>query len=147
MARRGGLPRYIIYVYIPVGSLNNIKTRLIELQSFDDVDTFSNLQQEVRDFIGQSGVTIGITPFYRINNKFVFASTHNVNSILFKHLETEEEKEKLSEAIDNHFKNKYDPLIVKQFDDEKLVTYSFLEHLHKEGWKSIVLCPLKIIMN
>jgi hypothetical protein len=126
-----------------VGSLNDIKTRLIELQSFDDIETFSNLQQEVRDFIGQPGVTIGITPFYRINNKFVFAATHNVNSIFFKHLETDEKKEELSEALNNHFKNNSEPLVVKQFDDENLMTYSFLEHLHREGWKSIVLCPLK----
>lgn len=126
-----------------MGGLNKIKTCLLELESFDDTDTFSKLQEEVRALIGQAGLTIGITPFFTVNERFVFSATHNVNSIFLKNLTTEEEKEKVSDALAAHFNNTSEPLIIEQFDEEALLSYSFLMHLQQQGWKGIIICPLK----
>lgn len=128
-------------------SLNNIKTYLLELESFDDTDTFSKLQEEVRSLIGQPGIIIGITPFFTVNNRFIFSSAHNVNSIFLKNLATDEEKENVSNGLAAHFANTSEPLIIEQFDDEALLSYSFLKHLQQRGWKGIIICPLKNYNN
>lgn len=70
--------------------INNIKNCLLHLESFDDVDTFSKLQEEVRKLIGMPGITIGITPFFFINDRLVFSDIHNVNSVFLKNLVTQE---------------------------------------------------------
>jgi hypothetical protein len=126
-----------------VSSLNNIKTCLLELESFDDIETFSKLQEEVRALIGQPGTTIGITPFFTVNNRFVFSATHNVNSIFLKNLTSEEEKETVTNALASHFENTSEPLILERLDEEALMRYSFLKHMQEKGWKSIIICPLK----
>lgn len=124
-------------------ALNNIKTYLLQLETFDDVDTFSKLQEEVRRLIGQPGISIGITPFYFINNRFVFSAIHNVNSILLKNLTEEEQKIAASEALKSYFDNNDAPLVIPEITDQSLLSYSFIEHLYRQGWKGIVFCPLR----
>lgn len=124
-------------------ALNNIKTCLLQLETFDDVDTFTKLQEEVRNLIGQPGISIGITPFYFINNRFVFSAIHNVNSILLKNLEDEEQKLEVSEGLKKYFDDHQEPLVIQEITDESLLSYSFIEHLQKQGWKGIIFCPLR----
>lgn len=124
-------------------ALNNIKTYLLQLETFDDVDTFSKLQEEVRTLIGQPGISIGITPFYFINNRFVFSAIHNVNSIFLKNITEDEQKVQASEALKNYFDDNDSPLVVPEITDDALLSYSFIEHLHRQGWKGIVFCPLR----
>ncbi|MBL7700128.1 MAG: hypothetical protein JNK79_18320 [Chitinophagaceae bacterium] len=124
-------------------ALNNIKTYLLQLDTFDDVETFSRLQEEVRNLIGQPGISIGITPFYFINNKFVFSAIHSVNSIFLKNLPDEEQKLKASEGLKNYFDDHQQPLVIPEITDETLLSYTFIEHLHHQGWKGIIFCPLR----
>jgi len=124
-------------------ALNNIKSFLLELESFDDVETFSKLQEEIRNLIGQPGINIGITPFYYINNRFVFSSIHNENSIFLKNLEEDEQKLEVCEAIRNHFDKDSKPLVIPDINDDALLSFSFIKHLKEHGWKGIILCPLR----
>lgn len=124
-------------------AINNIKNFLLHLESFDDVDTFSKLQEEVRTLIGEPGISIGITPFFYINDKFVFSAIHNVNSLFLKNLEDEEEKQNVSEGLKNHFEKNPLPLVIPELKDESLLSFSFVNHLQKQGWKGIIFCPLR----
>lgn len=123
--------------------INNIKNCLLHLESFDDVDTFSKLQEEVRKLIGMPGITIGITPFFFINDRLVFSAIHNVNSVFLKNLVTQEEKEKASTGLKNHFAENLSALVIPNIDENALLTHSFITHLQQQGWKGIVFCPLK----
>ena len=123
-------------------SINKIKNCLLHLESFDDVETFSTLQEEVRKLIGVPGIKIGITPFFYFNNSFEFFSIHNVNSILLKNVSKDEEKERLSLQLKQFFEKNQEPLVIPEFNDEVLLSYSFLTHLSEQGWKGIIICPL-----
>lgn len=123
-------------------ALNNIKTCLLQLEKFDDVETFSKLQEEVRNLIGQPGINIGITPFYYINNKLVFSSIHSVNSIFLKNLE-DDRKYEVSEGLLKHFEDNESPLVISEITDEALMSFSFIKHLKEQGWKGIIFCPLR----
>lgn len=124
-------------------ALNNIKTLLLQLETFDDVETFSKLQEEIRKLIGQAGISIGITPFYFINNRFVFSAIHSVNSTFLKNLPDEEQKLKASEGLQAYFQDHHEPLVIPEITDEALLSYTFIEHLHQQGWKGIIFCPLR----
>lgn len=128
-------------------ALNNIKTCLLQLETFDDVDIFSRLQEEIRNLIGQPGISIGITPFYYINNRFVFSSIHSVNSIFLKNLEEEAQKLEASEALRNYFGENEKPLVLPEITEEALMKYSFIRHLQQQGWKGVIFCPLKNYNN
>ena len=124
-------------------ALNNIKTCLLQLDKFDDVETFSKLQEEIRNLIGQPGISIGITPFYYINNRLVFSAIHSVNSIFLKNLETEEEKLEASEALKSFFQEHEKPLVIPEITDDCMMKYSFIKHLQQQGWNGMIFCPLR----
>ena len=124
-------------------ALNNIKTCLLHLENFDDVDTFSKLQEEIRNLIGQPGISIGITPFFYINNRLVFSSIHSVNSISLKNLEEEEKKLETSEGLRNFFEENQAPLVIPEITDDSLSKYPFIKHLQQQGWKGLIFCPLR----
>ena len=123
-------------------ALNNIKTCLLQLEEFDDVETFSKLQEEIRNLIGQPGISIGITPFFYINNRLVFSAVHSVNSIFLKNLE-EERKLEASEGLKNFFEENDKSLVIPEITDDILQKYSFIKHLQEQGWKGIIFCPLR----
>lgn len=124
-------------------ALNNIKTCLLQLDKFDDVETFSKLQEEIRNLIGQPGISIGITPFYYINNRLVFSAIHSVNSIFLKNLEDDQQKLEASEALKEFFEEHEKPLIISEISDECLMKYSFIKHLQQQGWQGMIFCPLR----
>ncbi len=124
-------------------ALNNIKTCLLQLDNFDDVETFSKLQEEIRNLIGHPGISIGITPFYYINNRLVFSAIHSVNSIFLKNLEDEQQKLEASEALKLFFEEHEKPLIIPEITEECLMKYSFIKHLQQQGWKGMIFCPLR----
>lgn len=123
-------------------AINNIKNCLLHLDSFDDIETFSTLQEEVRKLIGMPGITIGITPFFYINERFVFSAIHSVNSVFLKNLGTDEEKDAASEALKSYFTDKKIPLLIPAINEEALMSYSFVTHLRQQGWDGVLLCPL-----
>ncbi len=123
--------------------INTIKTYLLELQSFDDIETFGKLQDEVAKLTGKPGIRIGITPLFSINDKLIFSEIHNVNSILLKNLSSDEEKETVSKGLVNYFESSSNALVIEAFNEEVLLSYSFLEHIQRNGWKGIIICPLK----
>jgi hypothetical protein len=124
-------------------ALNNIKTCLLQLENFDDVETFSKLQEEVRNLIGQPGISIGITPFYYVNNRLVFSSIHSVNSIFLKNLEEDELKQEASEGLRNFFEEQKEPLVIPEITEDCLMKYSFIKHLQQQGWQGLIFCPLR----
>ena len=128
-------------------AINNIKNYLLHLESFDDVETFSKLQEEVRKLIQQPGISIGITPFFFINDRLVFSAIHSVNSIFLKNLSSQEEKEIASEGLKNHFDVNPSPLILPEVTEESLLSYSFIAHLRQQGWKGMMFCPLRNYNN
>ena len=116
---------------------------MLQLETFDDVETFTKLQEEIRNLIGQPGISIGITPFYYINNRFVFSSIHSVNSIFLKNLEEEAHKLEASEALRNYFEENEKSLVIPEITEEALMQFSFIKHLQQQGWKGIIFCPLR----
>ena len=124
-------------------ALNNIKTCLLQLEKFDDVETFSKLQEEIRKLIGQTGISIGITPFYYINNRLVFSSIHSVNSIFLKNLQEDEQRLEASNSLLQYFEENSGPLVITEINDEALLSFSFVKHLKEQGWNGIIFCPLR----
>ena len=124
-------------------AINNIKNYLLQLEAFDDVEIFAALQEEVRKLIGVAGVSIGITPFFYIHDRFVFSAIHSENSLFLKNLHSKEEKESASEGLKNHFNKNPAPLIIPDITDDALLAYSFINHMRSQGWNGLIVCPLR----
>ncbi|RYZ24923.1 MAG: hypothetical protein EOO10_19600, partial [Chitinophagaceae bacterium] len=53
-----------------------IKTALLNINAFTEAEVFDELQQHVQSLIGLRNVKIGITPFFKKNDYYLYTETH-----------------------------------------------------------------------
>jgi len=73
--------------------VTQVKNALIEMQSDKPQPGYEKLRSAVETLIGLKNVEVSISPFLKLNEKFVFYNKYSGRSILLKGLTTLEEKE------------------------------------------------------
>lgn len=121
--------------------INNIKSTLLNLESFTEVDTFAQLQLQVQDLIGVAGLKIGITPFYRVNDEVVFLDVHEKGSILLPDLPAASKKD-VALNIEKFFRDRRDPVFIPSLNADEVRRLSFLEGVVNRGWCCLIIWPL-----
>ncbi len=120
-----------------------IKTVLLNMNAFTEADVFDELQQHVQSLIGLRRVKIGITPFFKKNEYYLYTETHYRNSLLFKNTEVIAHKDAVSRLCQDLFRTVNEPVLYQSLDRTGGAYTSLLSYYHDLGAKSLVLCPLK----
>ncbi len=120
-----------------------IKNALLNINAFSESEVYNELQQHVQDLIGLKGVTIGITPFFKKNNYYLYAETHYRNSLLFKNSEVILHKDDVSHLCQQVFRHTGQPLLYNSIDNDDQRSNELLKYYRDMGAKSLLLCPLK----
>lgn len=123
--------------------ITKIKNRLLDINAFSDAAVYTELETHIQSLIGLKDLTIGITPFFKINNHYVYSDLHNNNSILFKHFHSTAEKDEISDYCKLLFRESNQPLLFETLDGNALNNVQCLQYYHMEGARSIIICPLK----
>lgn len=121
-----------------------IKNRLLENNAFSDADVYTELEEFVQCLLGLRHVSIGVTPFFRINDHYVYSDLHNNNSILFRHAIAGSEKDEISDYCKILFRDHEQPLLFETLTEQHLNEIQFLQHYYREGARSLILFPLKL---
>lgn len=120
-----------------------IKNTLLNLNASSDVTVYADLQPHVQTLIGSKEIQVGITPFFSMNEIYLYTETHHKNSLLFKNGKALANKEKISGLCQRVFKNTDQPIL---FQDLKSNTSSYNElinYYYELGAKSLIICPLR----
>ena len=120
-----------------------IKTALLNINAFSEVEVYDELQQHVQSLIGLKGVSIGITPFFKKNDYYLYTEAHYRNSLLFKNKELLTQKDAISDLCQKVFKTITTPLLYAKAKDNTGILQTLLDFYKDQGAKSIILCPLK----
>ncbi|MGZ3881912.1 MAG: hypothetical protein ACXVBF_11265 [Flavisolibacter sp.] len=120
-----------------------IKTALISINSFSDVSIYDELQQHVQSLIGLKNVTIGITPFFKLNDCYLYTESLYKNSILFKNDDVIKEKNQVGEICDELFEYPTQPVLYEILNEATTISNKLLKYYYDYGAKSLMLCPLK----
>lgn len=123
--------------------ITKIKNRLLDIDAFSDAAVYTELENHIQSLIGLRDLTIGVTPFFKINNHYVYSDLHNNNSILFKHFHSTSEKDEISDYCKLLFRDSSQPLLFEALDGSSLNNVQFLQYYHLEGARSLIICPLK----
>lgn len=123
--------------------ISQMKTELLNLNAFSENQVYHKLESLVQSLIGITGVKIGITPFFKVNGHYVFSEIHNSNSLLFKHYKAVIDREELSECCHELFVETELPLVFETIDDETVKQAEYLEFYFDQGYRSLILAPLK----
>jgi len=126
--------------------ISQIKNSLLKIHAFSDTSVYSSLQQHIQNLIGIKNIRIGITPFFKVNDHFVFSESYNNNSLLYKELkkyDSTEDCSDVSECCTMLFGEYDNPVVFETITDEDLKSFEYLDLYQKTGAKSLILCPLK----
>jgi hypothetical protein len=120
-----------------------IKTALLNINSFSDIGLYDELQQHVQSLIGLKNVKVGITPFFKLNDCYLHTEALYKNSILFKHEELLNERDHIGGLCEEAFQYPTLPLLYEILNEASTVTNKLLKYYYEFGAKSLLLCPLK----
>lgn len=120
-----------------------MKNIFLEDAAFSDSTVYPELEKHIQSLVGLKDITVGVTPFFKINNHYIYSDLHNANSILFRHLHTIAEKDEISDYCKLLFKDNSQPLLFETLTGEMLNDVQCLQNYFQEGARSLILCPLK----
>ena len=123
--------------------ISQMKSELLNLNAFSENLVYHKLQDLVQSLIGLKDIKIGITPFFKVNGHYVFSELHNSNSLLFKHYKAVMERDKASDCCRDLFLESDKPRIFEVIDEEKIKEIDYLEFYFDQGYRSLILAPLK----
>ena len=122
---------------------SEIKNALLDINAFTDVDVYDELQQHVQSLIRLRNVRIGITPFFKKNDYYLYTETHYRNSLLFKNSEVIQHKDEISHLCQEIFRNNSLPVLYHTLSSHNTRQNELLKYYVGLGACSLLLCPLK----
>jgi hypothetical protein len=123
--------------------VSEMKNRLLDDNAFSDTTIYNELEQFIQSLMGIKGLSIGITPFFKINGHYIYSDLHNNNSLLFRHLQSISDKDEISDYCKLLFRDNTQPLLFEELNEQALSDVQCLQYYYKEGGRSLILCPLK----
>ena len=123
--------------------ITEIKNRLLNTNSLPDNEEFKILEGFIESLIGLRGLSIGITPFFKINEHYIYSDLHNNNSILFRQLKTVPEKDEISDYCKLLFRENSKPALYEALDELSANEIQSLRYYFQAGGRSLIICPLK----
>ncbi|MBM3415150.1 MAG: hypothetical protein FJY20_01625 [Bacteroidetes bacterium] len=123
--------------------INLMKEKFLDENSFSDASVYAELETHIQTLIGLKGLSVGVTPFFKINNHYIYSDLHNANSILFRHLQSIAEKDEISDYCKLLFRDSNRPLLFDTLQEQVLNDVQCLQYYFREGARSLILCPLK----
>jgi hypothetical protein len=120
-----------------------IKTALLNINAFTEAEVFDELQQHVQSLIGLRNVKIGITPFFKKNDYYLYTETHYRNSLLFRNQEVSKQKDEISYLCQELFRSATQPVLYHNLEKSNGHLNQLVKYYVQIGAKSLILCPLK----
>ncbi len=121
----------------------DMKNKLLDFDAISDAYVFTELENHIQNLIGLKGLTIGLTPFFKINNHYIYSNLHNSNSLLFRYLHSTAEKDEISDYCKLLFRENSQPVLYESLTEEIISEVQCLPNYYKSGSRSIIICPLK----
>jgi len=123
--------------------VSEIKNTLLTINTFTDSSVYRKLQSTMQTLLGMPDIKVGITPFFQMNNHYIYSATHNSNSIIFKHNEASKEKDKVCGCFLDLFQGYDQPVVFDELDKRNIIESESLKLYYEIGARSLILSPLK----
>jgi len=120
-----------------------IKTALLNINSFSDSEVYDELQQHIQSLIGLKQVQIGITPFFKMNGYYLYTESLCRNSLLFRSEKAIENKDDINEKCQEIFSETSSCIHYEILNEASTLHYPVLDYYYQQGARSLLLCPLK----
>jgi hypothetical protein len=123
--------------------ISRIKSSLLDINAFSDTSVYTQLQQHMQSLLGLQDVKVGITPFFKVNDHYIYSDLHNSNSLLYKKFKAVAERDKANDCCVDLFHHTDFSIAFETITDEDVKQLEYLDVYRQQEVKSLILCPLK----
>jgi hypothetical protein len=123
--------------------ISRMKTTLLNTNAFSDAAVYTELHAYIQSLIGMKNIRVGITPFFKVNGHYVYSELHNSNSLLFKHLNADSDKDEMGECCKDIFAETNNPVVFETLDEAAIAEVKELKYYYDDGGRSLIISPLK----
>lgn len=120
-----------------------MKNRLLDINNLPDATAYTDLENHIQNLIGLKDLTIGVTPFFKINGHYIYSDMHNSNSLLFRYMQHTGEKDEISDYCKLLFRENNQPILFETLNEQAASDVQCLPYYIKSGAQSLIICPLK----
>jgi hypothetical protein len=123
--------------------ISQIKNTLLSIHTFTDASVHDKLQLIMKNLLGMSDIKVGITPLIQMNNRVIYSSLYNRNSIIFKHRKAVQEQDRVSDFFQDLLKGYEQPILFETLDKRDIVDAETLKLYYELGARTLIVCPLR----
>jgi len=123
--------------------IGEIKNTLLNINATSDITVYADLEPHVQTLIGLRDVQVGITPFFTMNEIYLYAESHNTNSLLFKHEKAAGNRSKIISLCQQIFKDSDQPILIQRLNENNNSYNELVKYYYELGARSLIVCPLK----
>lgn len=123
--------------------IEEIKNTLLTLNNASDLSFYDKLQVHIETLIELQNIKVGITPFVKMNDFYLYSEAYYNNSVLYKNEHVLSEKDNIIKLCIDTFKNNDFPLLYQHLKQEHAQQNKLLQYYYDLGARSLILCPLK----
>ncbi|HPH32856.1 MAG TPA: hypothetical protein PLU11_09370 [Chitinophagaceae bacterium] len=123
--------------------ITEMKNFLLDFNGLPGSVSYTRLEKMIQDLIGLKDLTIGITPFFRIQGHYIYSELHNSQSLLYRQCSNVTEKDEISDYSKILFRDNHQPVLYQVLDQKNTAHIQCLHNYYRAGSRSIIICPLK----
>jgi hypothetical protein len=120
-----------------------LKNTLLTLSSTSDNSVHDELRLHIETLLELKDTRIGITPFFKLNDLYLYSENQYSNSLLYTHDKVAANSEKVIKLCQNLFRNADYPVLYQSLQEGESNTQTLLKYYSELGIKSLILCPLR----
>lgn len=120
-----------------------IKNTLLTLDATTDMAVYENLQRHIQTLVGITGIKVGITPFFKMNDYYLYSDTYYKNSLLYKHPDVSGNNNDIIRLCQKTFSRNDHPLLYQTLEEKAVQQNRLLRYYYQTGLRSLIICPLK----
>ena len=123
--------------------ISEIKNTLLNINTTTDINIYTDLEPHIQTLVGLKNIQVGVTPFFSMNDIYLFAESHNASSILFKHEKAATNQPKIIGLCEQVFKNSDQPILFQSLNEKNSGENELVKFYYELGAQSLIICPLK----
>lgn len=120
-----------------------IKNTLLNLNTLSDSNVYSELETHIQTLVGLKDIEIGVSPFFTMNDVFLYSEANNASSLLFKHENARVHHSQIIHLCRQVFKNTDQPILFQTLSENNSAQNELVNYYYELGAKSLIVCPLK----
>lgn len=123
--------------------ISRLKSDLLDINAFSSHSLYQKMQTHIQSLLGLKNVEVGLTPFFKLNDHYLFSEKHTNSSLLYKQFAKVGESEQMNDICVETFRNIDHPLVFETLTEEDTNEYAYLKLYYNQGVRSLLMCPLK----